>query len=95
MAAYVIAMVNITDPEKYAKYSAKATIASDKLGGEFIVRGGNPEAVEGVLPYSRVVVNRFESREKAKAFYDSMEYQDAKQERLGAADFNMIIVDGV
>ena len=95
MAAYVIAMVNITDPEKYAKYSAKATIASDKCGGEFIVRGGNPEPVEGELPYARVIVNRFETREQARAFYNSMEYQDAKQERLGAADFNMVIVDGV
>jgi uncharacterized protein (DUF1330 family) len=94
MAAYVIAMVNITDPEKYAKYSAKATLASQKHGGEFIVRGGDPETVEGALPYSRVVVNRFETREKARAFYNSMEYQDAKQERLGAADFNMIIVEG-
>ena len=95
MSAYVVAMVNVTDPEKYAKYSAKASIACDKFGGEFIVRGGNPEVVEGNVPYGRIVVIRFEAREQAHAFYDSMQYQDARQERLGAADFNLAIVDGV
>jgi len=95
MSAYVIAMVNITDPDKYSKYSAKATIASQELGGKFLVRGGDPATLEGALPYQRVVVNQFETREKAVAFYNSMAYQDAKSEREGAADFNMIVVDGV
>lgn len=95
MSAYVIAMVNITDPEKYSKYSAKATIASQEHGGTFVVRGGNPETLEGALPYQRVVVNQFESREQAVKFYNSMSYQDAKKEREGAADFNMVVVDGV
>jgi uncharacterized protein (DUF1330 family) len=95
MPAYVIAMVNITDPEKYNKYSAKATIASQKYGGQFVVRGGNPQVLEGSLPYQRVVVNQFETREQAVKFYNSMEYQDAKSERLNASDFNMVVVDGV
>jgi uncharacterized protein (DUF1330 family) len=95
MSAYVIAMVNITDPEKYNKYSAKATVASQKYGGQFVVRGGNPAVLEGSLPYQRVVVNQFATREQAVKFYQSMEYQDAKSERLGASDFNMVVVDGV
>jgi len=95
MAVYVITMVNITDAEKYSKYSALATIANQKHGGEFMVRGGNPEPVEGQLHYQRVVLNKFDTREQARQFYHSMEYQAAKKEREGAADFNMIIVDGV
>jgi len=95
MPAYVIAMVNITDTDKYSKYSAKASIASKDLGGKFLVRGGDPAILEGALPYQRVVVNQFETREQAVAFYNSMAYQDAKTEREGAADFNMMVVDGV
>lgn len=95
MPAYVIAMVSVTDQAKYDKYSAKATAASKKYGGQFVVRGGGPEVLEGSLPYQRIVVNQFETREQAKKFYHSMEYQDAKGERLGASDFNMVVVDGV
>jgi uncharacterized protein (DUF1330 family) len=95
MSAYVIAMVTVTDPEKYNKYSAKATVASQKYGGQFVVRGGNPQVLEGSMPHQRVVVNQFESREQAVKFYNSMEYQDAKTERTGASDFNMVVVDGV
>lgn len=95
MPAYVIAMVTVTDPEKYSKYSAKATVASQKYGGQFVVRGGNPEVLEGSVPHQRIVVNQFDTREQAVKFYRSMEYQDAKTERLGASDFNMVVVDGV
>jgi uncharacterized protein (DUF1330 family) len=95
MSAYIIAMVTITDPDKYNKYSAKATLASQKYGGQFVVRGGNPQVLEGSMPHQRVVVHQFESREQAVKFYNSMAYQDAKTERMGASDFNMVVVDGV
>lgn len=95
MSAYVIAMVNITDPESYSKYSAKASVANQEHGGTFLVRGGEPDVLEGSLPYKRVVVNQFATREQAVKFYNSMSYQDAKKEREGAADFNMMVVDGV
>lgn len=95
MSVYVITMVNIFDADKYSEYAKLATIANEKHGGQFLVRGGDPEPVEGALPYERVVVNLFETREQAKAFYYSVEYQAAKAKREGAADFNMIIVDGV
>lgn len=94
MAVYVITMVNIHDAQKYKAYAELATIANEKHGGKFLVRGGNPEPVEGSLPYERVVVNQFDTREQARTFYHSVEYQAAKAQREGAADFNMIIVDG-
>lgn len=94
MTTYIITLVNVTDPEKYKKYSEMATIANQLYGGNFVVRGGNPEVLEGNVPYPRIVVNQFDTREQAKAFYNSVEYQRARDERLGAADFNMVVVDG-
>ena len=43
----------------------------------------------------RVVVLEFADLDTARAYYHSAEYQAAKQERLGAADFDSIIVEGV
>lgn len=95
MAAYVIAMVNVTDTEKYKNYMAFASQACEEHGGQYLVRGGEREIMEGAFPCDRVVVLKFESRAKARAFYDSATYQEGKKARAGAADFNMLIIDGV
>jgi uncharacterized protein (DUF1330 family) len=94
MAAYIIAQINITNPEKYQEYAKLAGPAGAKYGGRFLVRGGAKTTLEGDIPYQRIVINEFPDVEAAKKFYNSVEYQAAKERRLGAADFNMVIVEG-
>ena len=94
MAAYIIAQINITNPEKYAEYAKLAGPAGAKYGGRFLVRGGAKTTLEGEIPYQRIVINEFPDVEAAKKFYHSVEYQAAKAKRLDAADFNMVIVEG-
>jgi uncharacterized protein (DUF1330 family) len=94
MAAYIIAMVNVTNPDKYKNYMVKAKEACDLYGGKYLTRGGDTQIMEGAFPWSRVVVLEFESTDQARAFYNSVEYQAGKKEREGAADFNMMIVQG-
>ena len=94
MPAYIIAQINITDPEKYQEYAKLAGPAGAKYGGRFLVRGGAKTTLEGEIPYQRIVINEFPDVEAAKKFYHSVEYQAAKAKRLGAADFNMVIVEG-
>ena len=94
MPAYIIALVNITDPQKYQEYAKLAGPAGAKFGSKFVVRGGAKTALEGDIPFQRIVVNEFPDVETAKRFYNSPEYQAARQRRLGAADFHMVIVEG-
>ena len=72
----------------------KAGPAGAKYGGRFVVRGGAKTPLEGDIPFQRIVVNEFPTVEAAKKFYNSPEYQEARKFRLGAADFNMVIVEG-
>jgi uncharacterized protein (DUF1330 family) len=95
MPAYVIAQVNVTDPAKYQEYAKLAGPANLKYGGRFLVRGGKKTVLEGNIPFERIVVNEFKDVATAKAFYESVEYQAARQKRLGAADFHMMVVEGV
>lgn len=95
MAAYIILDVQVTDPAAYETYKAQATAALAKYGGEFLVRGGTAEVMEGEWTPNRVVVLRFESAARAREWYDSPEYADAKAIRLGASRGNMILVEGV
>ena len=94
MPAYIIAMVNVTDPEQYAKYARLTPAAIEKFGGRFVVRGGRAETLEGDLRPGRVVVIEFPSFERASEFYHSDEYQSARRLRLGAADASFILADG-
>lgn len=94
MSAYVVALINVTDPERYKEYTVLATPAVTKYGGKFIARGGEREVMEGSLDYARVVVVEFPSMDAVKTFYKSPEYQAARAKRVGAADFNMIITSG-
>jgi len=95
MPAYIIGQINITDPEKYQEYAKLAAPATAKYGGKFLVRGGAKTVMEGKVPYTRIVVSEFPSVEAAKKFYNSVEYQAAREKRLGAADFNMMVVEGI
>ena len=94
MAAYLIALVDVSDPEQYKQYSARAGAAVAKHGGRFIVRNGEREVVEGKVDYERIVVVEFPDKATAHAFYHSPDYQEARGFRLAAADFNGVIIEG-
>ena len=95
MSAYIVASVNVTDPEKYKNYMALSPGAVAAAGGKFIVRGGNLEILEGDWSRPRIVIIEWPTRDAAKAFYDSTLYSAACAAREGAAEFSMIVVDGV
>ena len=93
--AYVIAQAAVTNPEQYEGYKALAGAAVAKYGGKYIVRGGATHLLEGDWAPPRLVILEFDSVEQARRFYDSPEYQAARQQRQGAAQMNMLVVEGL
>ena len=94
--AYVIVEMNISDPEQYKGYMASAPAAVKAAGGEYLVRGGRHETLEGDWQPHRVAMLRFPDYDKAKAFYDGELYTHARSQRAGATEyFNMVLVEGV
>jgi uncharacterized protein (DUF1330 family) len=95
-AAYLIVEMNISNPEQYKEYMARAPAAVKAAGGEYLVRGGKQETLEGDWKPHRVAMLRFPSYEQAKAFYDGEMYSQARGFRKGATEyFNMVLVEGV
>jgi uncharacterized protein (DUF1330 family) len=93
---YLMVEMNITDPEQYKHYMAAAPDAVKAFGGEYLVRGGRHEVLEGDWKPHRVAMLRFPSYEQAKAFYDAEQYRAARTKRAGATEyFNMVLVEGV
>jgi len=93
--AYVIAEVDIHDPETYARYRARTPELVARHGGRFLVRGGAAELLEGEVPPRRVVVIAFDDMEAARRFYHSPEYREIAALRQEAARTRMILVEGV
>jgi uncharacterized protein (DUF1330 family) len=94
MAGYVIADIDVTDPVRYEEYRRLASATVSAFGGEYVVRGGACETVEGNWIPRRLVVLRFDSVERAKEWWASEEYRPAKELRQETAATNLIIVDG-
>jgi uncharacterized protein (DUF1330 family) len=94
--AYVIVDMKITDPEQYKNYMAAAPAAVKAFGGEYVIRGGRFEVLEGGWQPARVAMLKFPSYEQAKAWYDSEQYRAARARRAGTtAYFNAVLVEGV
>jgi uncharacterized protein (DUF1330 family) len=91
---YVIARVDITNPDAYAHYAAAAGKAIADHDGKPLVRGGRSEALEGKAR-ARNVVLEFESYDVARRYFYSEQYQAARALREGAADIEMVLVEGV
>ncbi|MDR6887010.1 MULTISPECIES: DUF1330 domain-containing protein [Variovorax] len=95
-SAYIIVDMKVTDPEQYKQYMAIAPDAVKAAGGEYLVRGGQFETLEGNWQPARIAMLRFPSYEKAKAFYDDELYRAARAKRAGTTEFfNMVLVEGV
>ena len=94
MTAYAIVRVKVTDPDQYEKYKALTPDAIAAHNGRFLVRGGDFEVLEGEAEDRRIVLVEFPDLDTARAFYDSPEYREAREVRAGAAEMQMIIVEG-
>jgi len=95
-AAYIIVDMQISNMEQYQQYMAQAPAAVAAAGGEYLVRGGRFETMEGQWQPSRIAMLRFPSFDAAKAFYDGEMYRAARTKRLGATEFfNMVLVEGI
>lgn len=94
MPAYMIARIDVTDPERLKDYLQHTPRILDRFGGRFIVRGAPVVTVEGPEETHRVVVIEFPDTESAHAFYDSDEYGRAIAIRQEASTGQFMIVDG-
>ena len=95
MPAYLISIIEITDPAAYEEYRKLVGPVLQKYGGKFLVRGGKIDYLEGEWRPKRVVVVGFDSMERARAFSDSPEYAPAKAARHRASVSSVIVIEGL
>ena len=92
---YVVASINVTDPDRYGSYVAMVLPTIQGFGGHFLARGGQAETHENPAHGDRHVIIEFPSFQAAKDWYNSEEYAEAKALRQSASTSIQTIVEGV
>ncbi len=96
MTAYLISICRgVSDRRRLEEYWAKVGPTFEGSGAKplvaykpFEILEPGPQTVEGVVLFE------FPSIEAAKRWYNGPAYQERKRGRLGAAEFELILVEG-
>ena len=91
---YIIGHITVTDPEAYKEYIVRDTPILQGLGGQFVVRGGQSQVMEGETLMRHVVIE-FPSYEAALAAYNDPDYQEVAEIRRRTAESVILVVEGV
>ncbi len=96
MPAYVIGRMKIHHREWMDEYFSKVPGLIESHGGKFVVRGGNPQTLEGreTLPDAAFILE-FPTRDQALAFWHSAEFAPLIQLRQTGSRLEAMLVDGV
>ena len=93
MSGYVIANYRVTNPEAFQQYPPAVIPTIAAHGGEVLAADFAAEVVEG-RPQPVAVVLRFPSKEAARRWYESAEYQAIKHLRTdNSADAFVVFAD--
>jgi uncharacterized protein (DUF1330 family) len=86
---------DVFDPEGLGDYAKAAGPTIAQYGGKAIIRTTESDVLEGNWKPKRLVVLEFESKEAARRWYESPEYQAIIPMRQKAANTNFILVEGI
>lgn len=94
MTAYVISDVDVHDQEAYREYAALVPATLQPYGGQFLVRGGSHETLEGSWQPHRLVVIAFPSASHARQWHESEDYRAAMALRHRTSTGSLVLVEG-
>ncbi|HZZ94132.1 MAG TPA: DUF1330 domain-containing protein [Usitatibacter sp.] len=94
MPAYVLAEIEIINPEAYKEYTAQVPATIARYGGRFVVRGGKAHVLEGEWPERRRVLIEFPSVDAARQWFDSPEYEKPRAMRKAASKGRLLLLEG-
>lgn len=95
MPAYVIARVHITDREQYRHYREAVPAVIRQYGGRVIARCESPVTLEGPDEDRRIIIIEFPSVDRAQEWYQSPEYRNVRNLRVGAGTGELIVIEGL
>jgi uncharacterized protein (DUF1330 family) len=94
MKGYVLAEIEVKNPEGYKEYTVHVPATIAKYGGRFLVRGGAVETLEGDWPKVRRVLIEFPSVDAARSWFASPEYEKPLAMRRANSSGRLLLLEG-
>jgi len=95
VSAYLVVDIEIHDRERYETYKRMAPPSIAQYGGRYLTRGGDTAVLEGEWKPKRFVILEFPTMERARAWWSSPEYAEAKALRQSIATTRMVLTEGL
>ena len=96
MSAYMLAQIQVSDPEEFKKYLGGFMPIFERHGGELLATSKNQTVVvEGEWSHPNTVIMRFPSIEAAQGWYNDPDYTALAAHRHRAAQTNLVLVEGI
>lgn len=93
--AYAVAQLReVTMGTQIVKYLQHIDATLEPYGGRFLIHGGAVHVLEGAWRGDLIVI-AFPDRQRARAWYESAEYQAILGLRTGSSVGDVILVEGV
>ncbi len=92
--AYIVADVDVADPDAYARYTAQVLACLAPFEGRFLAWAGAVTTLEGPPTAGRIVILEFPSLAQAQAFWNSPAYRAIVPIRQGCSTARIFMVDG-
>jgi uncharacterized protein (DUF1330 family) len=94
MTAYLMIDLDIHDVEGFQEYRTRVPAFIEKHGGEYLVRGGDFEVIEGDWRWHRLVLFRFPNRQAIRNLLTDPDYKKLAAIRFRTARTRSVAVDG-
>ena len=94
MVAYLVALGRVHKPEVLPEHEQHTPAVVEEYGGRYLVRGGEMVTLDGEIEDRRAVVVEFPDMDRARAFYESPGYQDARKHLGDAITADMFLLEG-
>jgi uncharacterized protein (DUF1330 family) len=95
MTAYMIVILDCTDPAWVAEYRANVPALIERAGGRYLSLSRAPALLEGDGPVPQTVaIVSYPSAEAARAFFASEEYRPYAEARQRGAVTTVYLVNG-
>ncbi len=95
MTVYAIALLTITDRERYGDYERGFMEVFAPYGGSVLAVDESPTVKEGLWPHSRTVLLAFPDAAALDRWYHSEAYQALAQHRLAASTGAVTVIKGL
>lgn len=95
MTVFVVALLQITDHERYGRYVKEFVPTLWPFGGVLLAADTNPEPVEDSLAPDKVVLLRFPDRKGYEGWVQSEAYERIAVDRKAGTRATILVVKGL